>query len=315
MPILAFILRRIISLVLVLVAVSILTFAIVNVLPGDVANAVLGDLATPAQVAAVRHRMGLDEPLVTRYLLWVGGILHGNFGKSLQYGQPIAPMVLGRLGNSAILGLLSLVIAAPLSIALGTVAAMWPGSLLDRCISGFAVGAYALPEYVTGLVAILVFSIWLYVLPGTSLINPNENPLSQPEALVLPVGVLVFGMMAFLSQFTRAGMIQALAGPYVRTAILKGMPRRTVILKHALPNVLPPTVTELGMYFGYVIGGLVVVETMFSYAGIGQLLTNAVSFRDIPTIEACVLVIAAAYGIGNLIADVVAMLLNPRLRS
>jgi peptide/nickel transport system permease protein len=224
-------------------------------------------------------------------------------------------MLLGRLGNSAILGVLSLLIAAPLAIALGTLAAIRPGGLLDRCISGFAVGAYAMPEYVTGLLAILVFSIWLYVLPGTSLIDPNDNPLDHPQALVLPVGVLVFGMLAFISQVTRASMIQVLASPYVRTAILKGMPYRTVILKHALPNILPPTVTEIGMHFGYVIGGLVVVETLFSYAGLGQLITSAVTFRDIPIIEAGVLVVAAAYGVGNLVADIAALLLNPRLRT
>ena len=315
MVVLAFVLRRLGLLVFVLVAVSMLTFAIVNVLPGDVANAILGDLASPEQVVAVRARMGLDQPLVERYLGWVGGILHGNFGVSLQHAQPIAPMLLGRLGNSAILGVLALLIAAPLSVAIGTLAATRPGSLLDRCISGFAVSAYALPEYVTGLVAILVFSIWLYVLPGTSLIDPKDNPLEHPAALVLPVGVLVFGMLAFISQVTRAAMIQALASPYIRTAILKGIPYRTVVLKHALPNVLPPTVTEIGMNFGYVIGGLVVVETLFSYAGLGQLITSAVGFRDIPIIQAGVLVVAAAYAVGNLVADIAVLLLNPRLRT
>jgi peptide/nickel transport system permease protein len=315
MPVLTFVTRRIGLLAFVLIAVSILTFAIVNVLPGDVANAVLGDLATPAQIVAVRQRMGLDQPLVLRYLTWAGGILHGNFGVSLQHDQPIAPMLFGRLGNSAILGLLSLLIAAPLAIALGTIAAIRPGSLLDRCISGFAVGVYALPEYVTGLIAILVFSIWLYWLPGTSLMDPKDNPLAHPEALVLPVGVLVFSLLAFISQVTRAIMIQALASPYIRTAILKGIPYRAVVLKHALPNILPPIVTEIGMNFGYVIGGLVVVETLFSYAGLGQLITSAVSFRDIPVLEAGVLVVAAAYGVGNLMADIAALLLNPRLRT
>jgi peptide/nickel transport system permease protein len=314
-PVLSFILRRVGLLVLVLVAVSMLTFAIVNVLPGDVANAVLGDMASPAQIELVRQRMGLNEPVVVRYLTWVGGILHGNLGTSLQYGQAISSMVAGRLANSAILGLVSLLIAAPLAIAIATVAATRPGSLLDRCISGLAVGAYAVPEYVTGLIAILLFSIWLTVLPGSSLMDPSEDPLGRPEAMVLPVGVLVLGMLAFISQLTRASMIQALASPYVRTAVLKGLPYRIVVLKHALPNVLPPTITEIGMYIGYVIGGQVVVETLFSYAGLGQLITNAVAFRDIPTIEVGVLIIAAAYGVGNLLADITALALNPRLRS
>ena len=315
MTILTFILRRCVLLVVVLAAVSVLTFGIVNVLPGDVATAVLGDMATPQMVDALRERMGLGQPLVDRYLAGMGGVLHGDFGRSLQHGQAIAPMLLGRLGNSAILGGITLAIAAPLSVLLGVLAALRPGRAMDRCISGFAVATHALPEYVIGLLAILCFSIWLPLLPGSSLMDPNENPLSRPMALILPVGVLVIGMLAIISQVTRAGMIQALTSPYVRTATLKGLPRWVVVVKHALPNVLPPTVTEIGMYFGYVIGGLVVVETLFSFSGIGQMMTNAVSYRDIPTIQAGVLVVAAAYGIGNLCADVTALMLNPRLRN
>ncbi|MBI0433404.1 ABC transporter permease [Roseomonas sp. KE0001] len=315
MQALGFILRRTLLLAVVLLVVSLLTFGIVNVLPGDVATAVLGDMATPEQAAALRERLGLDEPLAQRYLAWLTALLQGDFGTSLQHGQPIAPLLMGRLGNSAILGLLTLTIAAPLAVALGIVAALRPGGLLDRLIGAIAVGAYALPEYVIGLLAILAFSIWLPVLPGTSLMDPNENPLARPEALVLPVCVLITGMLAFISQITRASMIQVMASPYVRTAILKGVPFRRVVLKHALPNLLPPTITEIGMYLGYVIGGLVVVETLFSYAGLGQLVTNAVSYRDVPVIQATVLLVAAAYGIGNLLADVVALLLTPRLRA
>ncbi len=310
-----FIIRRVLLLIVVLLAVSVLTFAIVNVLPGDVATAVLGDMATPDQVTAVRAALGLDQPLAQRYLHWLLGVLHGDFGNSLQHGMPIGPMLMGRLGNSAILGLITLAIAAPLAVALGVVAALKPNGVLDRVIGAIAVGAYALPEYVIGLLCILTFSIWLPLLPGSSLMDPNENPLSRPEALILPIGVLITGMLAFISQITRASMIQVMASAYVRTAILKGVPRWRVVTKHALPNLLPPTIAEIGMYFGYVIGGLVVVETLFSYAGLGQLVTNAVSYRDVPVIQAVVLLVAAAYGIGNLIADVAALLLNPRLRA
>jgi peptide/nickel transport system permease protein len=315
MQALGFIIRRVLLLVVVLFAVSILTFAIVNVLPGDVATAVLGDMATPDQVVAVRAALGLDQPLAERYLRWLIAVLQGDFGKSLQHGQPIAPMLVGRLGNSAILGLITLAIAAPLAVALGIVAALKPGRLLDRVIGAIAVGTYALPEYVIGLLCILAFSIWLPILPGSSLMDPNENPLSRPEALVLPIFVLITGMLAFISQITRASMIQVMSSAYVRTAILKGVPRWRVVLRHALPNLLPPTIAEIGMYFGYVIGGLVVVETLFSYSGLGQLVTNAVSYRDVPVIQAVVLLVAAAYGIGNLLADVAALLLNPRLRA
>jgi peptide/nickel transport system permease protein len=312
---LTFILRRTALLVVVLFIVSLLTFGIVNVLPGDVATAILGDVGTPEQAEALRQSMGLNQPLAIQYLHWISGVLRGDFGASLQFGKPIAPMLWGRMGNSAVLGSLALLIGAPLSIGLGMIAALKPRGVLDRVITGLAVGAYALPEYVVGLIAILVFSIWWSILPGSSLMDPNENPLSRPEALIMPVGVLVLGMFAILGQLTRASMIQVMQAPYIRTAILKGVPRWRVVLKHALPNLLPPAIAEIGMYFGYVLGGLVVVETLFSYSGLGQMMTNAVSFRDVPTIEAAVLMVAAAYGVGNLVADVVALLLNPRLRS
>lgn len=307
--------QRLILLAVVLLIVSVLTFAIVNILPGDVANAILGDLGTPAQVVALRKQMGLDLPLATRYGTWIVGLLHGNFGRSLQFGVPIGPMLMGRLRNSAILGGLTLLIAVPSSVLLGVLAGVRQGRVTDRVVSGFAIAAFSLPEYVIGLTLILVFSIWWPILPGSSLMDPSVDPLSRPLALVLPVAVLVLGMQAYLSQITRAGMIQALESAYVRTAILKGLPHWVVVVKHALPNVLLPTLSEVGMSFGYVLGGIVVVETLFSYSGVGQMMVNAVEHRDIPVVEASVLVTAVAYGIGNLLADVASILLSPRLRS
>lgn len=307
--------QRLILLAVVLLIVSVLTFAIVNILPGDVANAILGDLGTPAQVVALRKQMGLDLPLATRYGTWIVGLLHGNFGRSLQFGVPIGPMLMGRLRNSAILGGLTLLIAVPSSVLLGVLAGVRQGRVTDRVVSGFAIAAFSLPEYVIGLTFILVFSIWWPILPGSSLMDPSVDPLSRPLALVLPVAVLVLGMQAYLSQITRAGMIQAMESAYVRTAILKGLPHWVVVVKHALPNVLLPTLSEVGMSFGYVLGGIVVVETLFSYSGVGQMMVNAVEHRDIPVVEASVLVTAVAYEIGNLLADVASILLSPRLRS
>ncbi|MGY6251071.1 ABC transporter permease [Bosea thiooxidans] len=312
---LTFIIRRLALLLLVLVLVSMMTFLIVNVLPGDVASAVLGDMATPEQTRIVRVAMGLDRPLIDRYVHWISALAQGDMGVSLQYGRPIGPVLLGRLGNSAILGGITMLIGAPLAIALGVIAALRPHGWLDTLITGFSIGAHALPEYVVGLLAILLLSIWWPLLPGSSLMDPNENPLLRPEALVLPVGVLVVSMLAFIGQLTRASAIGVMNSPYIRTAILKGVPRWRVVTHHALPNLLPPAIAEIGMYFGYCIGGLVVVETLFSYAGLGQMLSNAVAYRDVPTIQATVLVVAAAYGLGNLLADVAALLLNPRLRS
>lgn len=315
MKALQLILRRLGLLLVVLFIVSVLTFGIVNVLPGDVANAILGDLGTPEQVETLRRSMGLDLPLLQRYETWMFGLLQGDFGQSLQFGLPIAPMLFGRLGNSAILGAITLAIAVPVSVLLGVIAGVRQGKLTDRIISGFAVIAFSLPEYVTGLLLILVFSIWFPLLPGSSLMDPNANPLARPMALVLPVAVLTLGMLAYLSQITRAGMITAMESAFVRTAVLKGLPAWVVVLKHALPNMLLPTISEIGMNFGYVLGGIVIVETLFSYAGIGQMMVNAVDHRDIPVVEAAVLVVAVAYGIGNLLADAASILLNPRLRS
>lgn len=310
-----FIIRRIVLLAFILLAVSVLTFVIVNVLPGDVANAILGDMATPEQVAAVREAMGLNEPLVTRYLMWIGNILRGDFGTSLTFRRAIGPMVAGRLANSAILAGLLLALVIPLVLILGVVASLRPGSAVDRTIMALSVVGYALPEFVLGLTFILLFSIVFPILPGSSLVGPGDNPLADPIVLVLPLAVLVVHQLAHLVQITRASMIATLNSNFVRTAILKGLSRRQVVLKHALPNALPPVIAELGMHFGYVLGGLVVVETLFSYSGIGHLMVLSVETRDIPTLQITVLIIAAAYGVGNLLADLSAMLLNPKLRS
>lgn len=309
------ILRRLVLMVLILFAVSFLTFLIVHVLPGDVANAILGDLATPDQVELVRERMGLNEPVLLRYWHWVTAFASGDFGVSLAYNTPIAPLVFERLSRSVLLALISLAVAVPVSVALGVLAAMYQGSLIDRIITGTVVLFFALPEYVVALMLILVFSIWLGWLPGSSLIPPGDGVLGHPAAIVLPVTVVTVGMLAYLSQVTRASMVAALRANYVRTATLKGLPGAVVVVKHALRNAMLPALVEIGLNFGYTLGGLVIVETVFAYAGIGQLLMMAVQSRDIPTIQAVVIVIAAAYGIGNLIADVVSIALNPKLRT
>lgn len=300
--------------VLILLLVSGIIFTIVNLLPGDVAIAILGDGATPDQIEAMRKQLGLDLPASVRYWNWLSGMLQGDFGMSLEFHRPIAPLILARLKNSMVLAFLALVIAVPLAIAMGVVSAAYRGSIVDRVISAISTFAVSLPEYVVGLAFILVFGIWLAVLPGSSLLDPSMNPLSRPSALVLPVAVLTVGMLAHLSQITRASMIEALESPYVRTAVLKGLPYRVVVLKHALRNAMLPAVAEIGMNFGYMLGGLVIVESLFSYSGIGQLLVSAIDRRDVPLIQATVLVVAVGYGIGNLLADIVSIFLNPRLR-
>ncbi len=309
------ILRRVALMMAILLAVSFITFLIVHVLPGDVANAILGDFATPDQVELVRQRMGLNEPVLLRYWNWVTAFVTGDFGISLAYNTAIAPMVFERLWNSLVLALISLGIAVPVSITLGVLAAFYQGSMIDRAITGAVVLFFALPEYVIALMLILFFSIWLGWLPGTSLIPPGGSVLGNLKSIILPVTVVAIGMLAYLSQVTRASMVAALRTNYVRTAELKGLPGHVVVVKHALRNAMLPALVEIGLNFGYTLGGLVIVETIFAYPGIGQLLIMAVQSRDIPTIQVVVIVIAAAYGIGNLIADVVSIALNPKLRT
>ncbi|WP_377841656.1 ABC transporter permease [Bosea sp. UC22_33] len=308
------ILRRLGLLALILLFVSFMTFMIVNVLPGDVTAVVLGDTASPEQAQILRERLGLNAPVILRYLYWLAAMLHGDFGVSLVYNQPISTMLAGRLFNSMVLALLALAVAIPVAIGLGVIAAMYRGAAVDRLISAMTAFTFALPEFVKGLALVLIFGIWLQWLPGSSLLAPGENPLFTPSVLILPVAVVAISMLPYFVQITRAGMIEAFASDYVRTAILKGMPSHVVALRHALRNGILPAVAVIGMTLGNALGGLVIVETVFSYSGIGQLMVSAINSRDIPIIQSTVMIIAATYAIGNLLADLVSIALNPRLR-
>lgn len=300
---------------LILASVSFLTFLIVNVLPGDVANTILGDFATPEQVEALRERLGLGQPVLVRYMDWVAGMLHGDFGVSLKTNLPIGPVLWTRLKNSLILAFFGMATAIPIGIALGVVAAVYKDSLLDRAITTTVVIIFALPEYVTALALILVFNIHWNLLPANSLVLPGQSVFANPLTLVLPISVVALGMLAYLSQVTRASMIAAINSGYVRTAILKGLAKRPIVVKHALRNAMIPTLAEIGLGFGYSLGGLVIIETVFSYPGIGQFLVQTIQNRDIAGLQAAVLVVAAAYSIGNLLADIGSLALNPKLRS
>ncbi len=309
------ILRRIVMMFATLLAVATLTFLIVNVLPGDVAYAILGDQATPDQVEALRQSMGLNDPVLIRFGHWLVAAVQGDFGRSLTFNRPVGPMILGRLQNSVALALICFALIVPISIMLGVVAAVYKGSVIDRVITIATTFAFGLPEYVLALGAMLVFSIWLPWLPGAAMIDPGANLLSQWKSLVLPVGVIVFGGSTYLIQMTRASMIDAMNTAYVRTAILKGIPRPVVIVKHALPNAMLPTLVEIGLNFGALLGGLVIIETIFAYAGVGQLMVMSVQSRDVPALQASVLVIATGYCLGSLLSDICSILLNPRLRT
>jgi peptide/nickel transport system permease protein len=310
-----YLLRRIGLALITLWLLSLIVFFAGQVLPGDPGRAVLGPFASRSAVAAVDHQLGVDRPLIVQYLGWIGGLLHGNLGTSYQYHSPVGPFVASAIGNSAKLGLLALIIIIPLGIAGGVLAAMYSGRAIDRIISLGGLAASTVPEFVSGIVLIIVFSIALKVLPNTAATSAGASFPDQLDHLILPVIPLVLVLFGYIARMARAGTIEALDSDYARTATLKGLPRSVVIRRHVLRNSLLPTITVIATQTGYLIGGLVVVELLFNYQGIGRLILNAATSKDFPMLEAGVLVIGVVYMVATLIADVLYTLLNPRLRS
>lgn len=314
MRVLAFIGRRTVMLLVVLAVVSVLIFGIVQVLPGDVATEILGTEATPAELAALRVRLGLTEPLPLRYLHWVSGVIKGDWGTSLLYQSPVRPLVLDRLARSSVLGLCALGVSVPLAIFLGVLSAIKRDQLLDHLVSISSLVAMSLPEFVWGTILILVLAFRFRVFPPSSLINTQNSLFSQVPLLVLPTITLIFSLLAQMTRMMRASMIEALEQPFTMAARLKGLLPRRVVLVHALRNALLPTVGIVAINVGYVLGGIVVVETVFAYPGLGRLLVDSVNHRDVPVLQMAALLVAAAYVLANLAADVVYAYLDPRIR-
>jgi peptide/nickel transport system permease protein len=312
----AYVLRRLGLLVLTLFAISLLISGILQLLPGDAAEQILGAWAERSgqTLAAMRARLGLDRPWHERYLAWLGGVVQGDLGRSLALNQPIAPLLVERLGYSLRLALPALAVAAVASVVLGVVAAVRPNGLVDHAITAVTLTGVSLPAFVTGSLLILVFAGWLRWLPSSSALLQGEGLWFWTRMLALPVATLTLESLAHATRTTRSSMIEVLKTPYVRTAILKGAPRRVVLFKHALRNALLPTVTVLAFNFGWMLGGIVVVEQVFSYPGLGSLVLFAIEQRDLPLLQASMFFVAAGYCVANLVADVVYALLNPRIR-
>jgi peptide/nickel transport system permease protein len=251
---------------------------------------------------------------VVRYLSWIGGAVHGNLGESYAYQSPVAPFVGAALINSVKLALLAFVIVVPLGILGGVVAALYNGSWIDRVISVTGLSLATVPEFVSGIVLIVVFAVGLKVLPVTASAGPGASVGSQFDHLILPAIPLVFVLFGYIARMARAGTIESLNSDYTRTAILKGLPRATVIRRHVLRNSLLPTITVIATQTGYLIGGLVVVEDLFNYQGIGHLIFKAAQGKDFPMLEAGILVIGVVYVVATLAADLLLIALNPRLR-
>jgi peptide/nickel transport system permease protein len=306
--------RRLGLAVLTLVLLSMVVFAGAQVLPGDVGRAILGPLADPDAVAAINHEVGADRPAAETYLNWIGHFVTGDMGRSYTFRTPVAPFVGSALLNSLKLAAVALVIVVPLSIGAGVYAAMRAGRWQDRAISVASLSLTVVPEFVSSIALILVLGIWLRWLPISAATRPGTAALEQLRHLILPALPLVVVLFGYIARMARAGTLEALDSDYARTAVLKGLPTRTVIVRHVLRNALLPTITVVAAQVGYLIGGLVVVESLFRYQGIGSLILNAARGKDFPMLEAGILTVGAIFVAATLAADTLYTVLNPRLR-
>jgi peptide/nickel transport system permease protein len=310
-----YLLRRLGLAIVTLWILSIIIFLASRVLPGDPARAILGPLSAESAVRALDHQLGVDRPLLTQYGSWITGLLRGNMGESTQYQSPVEPLLLTALVNSAKLAGLALIVIIPLGILGGVVAALYAGRPIDRIITLSGSTAAALPEFATGIVVIIIFSVELKLLPSTAQAQPGASFATQLKSLILPAIPLVLVLFGYIARMARAGTVEALESDYVRTATLKGLKRTVVIYRHVLRNSLLPTITVIATQTGYLFGGLVIVERLFNYQGIGNLIFHAATAKDFPMLAAAVLTVGVVYMVATLIADVLTTMLNPRQRT
>ncbi len=298
--------------VLTLFVVSLVIFGATELLPGDLASTLLGQAATPETVAALRRQMGLDQPAPVRYWAWLMGALQGDFGVSLATRRPIADMIGARLGNTIFLALYAAAIAVPIALTLGILAALWRNSLFDRSANAGALSAISFPEFFLGYLLILWLAQSGYF-PSMVRLPPTASLGDKLYAAFLPALTLTLVVTAHMMRMTRAAIINLMASPYIEMARLKGISPLRIVLRHALPNALAPIINVIAINLAYLITGVVVVEVVFVYPGLGQLMVDSVSKRDIAVVQAIALIFAAAYVLLNLTADVLSTLTNPRL--
>jgi peptide/nickel transport system permease protein len=311
---LLYVARRVAWIATTLVVLSVLIFAITQMAPGNVANILAGQFATPDAIAAIAAKLGLNDPYHVQYWRWASAVLQGDFGRSLIMERPIAPVLWDALANSAVLAGVAFIVVAVVGIGLGVLAAVRAGGALDHGVSLFGSLGISVPEFFWGIVLILVFSRWLGWLPSGGLADPGSGLATRAAHVVLPAATLAFALIAHVSRMTRSSMLGVLHSQYVRNARAKGLPERVVILRHALRNALLPTITILAIDVGLLIGGVVVVETVFAYPGLGRALIFSIERHDLPMIQASILVIAAIYCGANLIADLLYAFFNPKIR-
>ncbi len=313
-PVLKFVLKRILIGVGTLLAVSLFIFFAIEALPGDAATAVLGSSATSESLAQLRNDFGLEDPAIVRYLDWMVGFLQGDLGRAMPSGTPVVELLGPRILNTTLLALFTMVLLVPIGLLLGTIAGARESSRLDRAISVTTLVFYSIPEFVIGAFFLLLLATWIPILPAVSILDPWRSPFAQLHVFVLPMLTLLFAGVAQTTRMVRASMTQVMHSPYVGMARLKGVPEWRVILQHALPNSIGPALQIIAINLGWLFGGVVVVEAVFDFPGIGTALTEAVNKRDIATVQSLALLITAVFLVGSVIADILASIVNPRLR-
>jgi peptide/nickel transport system permease protein len=309
------ILSRLMLSLITLAVVSFTVFWAVEWLPGDAATRILGREATEENVAVLRERLGLNDPAMVRYGRWAGAFVRGDWGESLVADRPVMKYILPRLRNTLVLAGLALALYIPLSLILGTVTAIFHGRGIDTWLSALTLVGLSVPEFVVGILLILVFAVTLHWFPPLALIDMVDSLPELLHTLALPTLTLTAAMTAYAVRMMRDNLIEVLDSDYVRMATLKGLSRHQVLMRHALPNALGPALNVTALNIAWLIGGVVVVETVFNFPGLGRLLVDSIGFRDSPVIEAIALILAGVYVVANLGADLLIIVLNPRLRT
>ena len=294
--------------------VSVIVFIATSILPGDVAQIVLGQSATPKTLAALRAKMGLDQPGYIQYFSWLGNMMTGDLGISKAGGATISSLIGGRIGNTMMMAGLVALISIPISITLGLWAAMHPGTWLDRIVTFGTLSTISVPEFFIATVLVLIFAVELHWLPSTIYLTGDETFLELFRALAMALFTLVIVVSAQMIRMTRAGILNVMNSPYIEMAILKGVPRRRIILRHALFNAIGPIVNVIALNLAYLVSGVVIVETIFSYPGLAKLMIDGVQTRDLPLVQACAMIFCGTYVVLIILADVASILSNPRLR-
>lgn len=311
---LKYIVKRLGLAILTVFVVTTAIFFMTNILPGDPATRILGNLAEPENVAKLRKDMGLDRPLLVQYWNWLANTVSGDFGKSIQHRVPVIDYIMPAIGLSLRLAAVAFIITVPLSILGGITAGVFRGRPLDRTITVSGLSAAVVPEFVWAVLLVFFVGVRLKWLPTSAYPGPDRDALTYVHHLILPSIALVLVLFGYISRIARAGVIEAYDSDYVRTSVLKGLPRRTVVNRHILRNALLPTIAVVASQVPYLIGGLVAVERVFNYPGFGTILIKAVQYRDYPVLQSSVLIVAVVIVLAQLIADILFAVLNPRIR-